>query len=130
MSSLPRVLVVDDEANYARVTALGLELEGFHVETALDAMSALASLKGERFDVAILDLIMPETNGIELARIVQKRHPGTLIVLTSAYHLTEGQLIRADCGAVGFVPKPYDLAELAQFLRRKLASGEPAPVRN
>jgi DNA-binding response OmpR family regulator len=131
MSNFPRVLVVDDEANYARVTALGLELEGFEVATVHDAMAALTSLRQDRFDVAILDLIMPETNGIELARIVRKRHPSTLIVLTSAYHLTEGQLLRADCGAVGFVPKPYDLCELAQFLRRKLAAGEPAePVRN
>jgi DNA-binding response OmpR family regulator len=119
-SSPPRILVVDDEENYARVTALGLELEGFRVETAGDADTALTSLGEERFDVAILDLIMPETNGIELARIVHRRHPGTLVVLTSAYHLTEKQLVRADCGAIGFVPKPFDLAELARFLRSKL----------
>ena len=117
----PRILVVDDEENYARVTALGLELEGFHVETVGDADAALASLGEERFDIAILDLIMPETNGIELARIVHRRHPHTLVILTSAYHLTEKQLVRADCGAVGFVPKPFDLAELARFLRSKLA---------
>jgi hypothetical protein len=41
-------------------------------------------------------------------------------VLTSAYHLSERQLLRADCGAAGFVPKPYDLTELAKFLRSKL----------
>jgi DNA-binding response OmpR family regulator len=123
-SSPPRVLVVDDEENYARVTALGLKLEGFRVETALGADAALVSLGEERFDIAILDLIMPETNGIELARIVQRRHPETLVVLTSAYHLTERQLVRADCGAVGFVPKPFDLAELARFLRAKLAASE------
>ncbi len=122
----PRVLVVDDEINYARVTALALELEGFVVETALDAGTALASLGEERFDVAILDLVMPETNGIELARIVQRRHPRTLVVLTSAYPLTERQLLRADCGAVGFVPKPFDLIELARFLRSKLGAGQLA----
>jgi DNA-binding NtrC family response regulator len=121
-STPPRVLVVDDEENYARVTAMGLELEGFRVETAGDADTALTSLREERFDVVMLDLIMPETNGIELARIVHRRYPQTLVVLTSAYHLTEKQLVRADCGAIGFVPKPFDLAELARFLWSKLDS--------
>ena len=48
-------------------------------------------------------------------------------MLTSAYHLSERQLVRADCGAVGFVPKPLDLGELARFLRSKLqgADGDP-----
>jgi hypothetical protein len=44
-----------------------------------------------------------------------------LVILTSAYHLSESQLTRADCGVVGFVPKPYVLSELAEFLRKKLA---------
>jgi hypothetical protein len=45
-------------------------------------------------------------------------------VLTSAYHLSERQLVRADCGAVGFVPKPFDLSELARFLKGKLPGPE------
>src|SRR5579883_2747373 len=95
-STPPRVLVVDDEENYARVTAMGLELEGFRVETAGDADTALTSLREERFDVVMLALIMPETNGIELARIVHRRYPQTLVVLSSANHPTEKQLVRAD----------------------------------
>jgi hypothetical protein len=46
--------------------------------------------------------------------------PSTLVVLTSAYHLSVRQLQRADCGAVGFVPKPYHLPDLCAFLRQKL----------
>jgi DNA-binding NtrC family response regulator len=118
--SSPRVLVVDDELNYARVTAMALELEGFLAHTATDADSALATLGQAYFHIAILDLIMPETNGIELARVIQRAHPHTLVVLTSAYHITEKQLLRADCGAVGFVPKPFDLVELVRFLKSKL----------
>ncbi len=90
--------------------------------TAQDAASAIASLDGAPADIAIVDLMMPGTNGIELARLVRDRHPATRIVLTSAYHLSERQLLRADCGAVGFVPKPYDLAELARFIHAKLAA--------
>jgi DNA-binding response OmpR family regulator len=123
---LPRVLVVDDEANHARVMAIGLRLEGFDVETALDAQAALGRLTAAGFDLAVVDLMMPGTNGIQLARLMRERFPQTRVVLTSAYHLSERQLVRADCGAVGFVPKPFDLTELARFLRGKLPDAEAA----
>lgn len=119
---VPKVLVVDDEANHARVMAIGLRIEGFEVETAGDSDGALTQLAAGEFDAAIVDLMMPGTNGIQLARMIRERHPRVQVVLTSAYHLSERQLVRADCGAVGFVPKPFDLTELARFLRSKLAA--------
>ena len=123
-ATLPRVLVVDDESNHARVMAIGLRIEGFEVETARDADSAMTALAAAPFDVAIVDLMMPGTNGIQLARMVREHHVATRVVLTSAYHLSERQLVRADCGAVGFVPKPFDLSELARFIKAKLAGAE------
>jgi DNA-binding response OmpR family regulator len=123
--ALPRVLVVDDEANHARVIAIGLRVEGFQVDTAQDAESALAAVAASPFELAIVDLMMPGINGIQLARLFRDRHPETRVVLMSAYHLSERQLVRADCGAVGFVPKPFDLTELARFLKSKLSPAEP-----
>ena len=123
MSLSAKVLVVDDEVNQGRALALGLRLEGFDVSTALDAEEALTSLTETPANIAILDLMLPGINGIELARRLTRLYPDMLLVLTSAYHLSERQLVRADCGVVGFVPKPYRLDELADFLRAKLASG-------
>lgn len=120
---MPRVLVVDEQASQARVMAIGLRIEGFDVETAATSAEALDRLAAVPFELAIVDLMLPGTNGIQLARIVRERHAGTRVVLMSAYHLSERQLARADCGAVGFVPKPLDLGELAQFLRTKVAEG-------
>jgi DNA-binding response OmpR family regulator len=117
-----KVLIVDDEENQVRALAIGLRLEGFEVIAAREADGALALLANESTDIAILDLMMPGINGIELARKIRERHPVVRVILTSAYHLSERQLTRADCGVVGFVPKPYALAELAEFLRNKLAS--------
>jgi DNA-binding response OmpR family regulator len=128
MRAVPRVLVVDDEANHARVMAIGLRIEGFEVETAADAESALRVMAGGPFDLAVVDLMMPGVNGIQLARLIRERFPQTSVVLTSAYHLSERQLVRADCGAVGFVPKPFDLTELARFLRGKLAAADLAAM--
>ena len=123
---LPRILVLDDEANHVRVMAIGLRLEGFDVETASDPERALALLAMRPFDLAIVDLMMPGTNGIQLARLIRERHPRIRVVLTSAYHLSERQLVRVDCGAVGFVPKPFDITELAGFLKAKLSAARTA----
>lgn len=117
---MARVLVVDDEPNHSRVLAIGLRLEGFEVVTANCADTALAVLRDGAADIAVVDLMMPGTNGIQLARSLRERFPEMRVVLTSAYHLSERQILRADCGAIGFVPKPYDLTELARFLRSKL----------
>ena len=100
--------------------SIGLRIEGFDVETADSADAALSLMASGAFDVAIVDLMMPGTNGIELARTLRDRHPKTCVVLMSAYHLSERQLLRADCGAAGFVPKPFDLTDLARFLRAKM----------
>ncbi len=120
---MARILIVDDEANQVRSLTIGLRLEGFEVAVARDADSALQMLEEYPADIAILDLMMPGTNGMELARKLRTLHPDLRVVLTSAYHLSERQLTRADCGVVGFIPKPYVLDELAEFLRRKLESG-------
>jgi DNA-binding response OmpR family regulator len=120
----PRVLVVDDVASHARVTAIGLRIEGFEVEVAPDSEGALRVLGEQAFDVAMVDLMMPGTNGMQLCRMIRERHPETRVVLTSTYHLSERQLLRADCGAVGFVPKPFDLSDLARFLRTKLRNSD------
>jgi DNA-binding response OmpR family regulator len=117
-----RVLVVDDDENQMRTLDVGLRFEGFQVSTAREAEAALEIMRVEPVDIAIVDLMMPGINGIELARKIRDLFPDTRVILTSAYHLSETQLTRADCGVVGFVPKPYILAELACFLRLKLDS--------
>jgi DNA-binding response OmpR family regulator len=125
---MPRVLVVDEQANQARMMAIGLRVEGFDVETAESSAQALERLAAQPFDLALVDLMLPGTNGIQLARLARERHPGTRVVLMSAYHLSERQLTRADCGAAGFVPKPLDLTELAEFLRSKVNPVPPFAV--
>jgi DNA-binding response OmpR family regulator len=130
MSALPKVLVVDDEADRTCVLlGIGLRVEGFEVETAHDAEAALRSMAGGTFDLAIVDLMIPGTNGIQLARMIRAQFPRAQVVLMSAYPVSERQLMLADCGAVGFVPKPFDLPELTRFLRGKLAGVAPTSER-
>lgn len=118
-----RVLIVDDEENHRKSLAIGLRLEGFVVLEAANGEEGLAVLEHEEVDVVIVDLMMPGINGLDLARRLRFRAPDVKVLLTSAYHLSPRQLQRADVGAVGFVPKPYELGELVDFLKSKM---EPA----
>jgi CheY-like chemotaxis protein len=126
MNAHPKVLVVDDEADDACLLAIGLRLEGFQVETVSDAGRALDVMTGEAFDLVVVDLMMPGTNGIQLARMIRERFPDPRVVLMSAYPLSERQLVLADCGAVGFAPKPFEVPDLGRFLRGKLVAADPA----
>ncbi|UJR80951.1 response regulator transcription factor [Sandaracinus amylolyticus] len=124
----PHILIVDDEENHRRSLAIGLRLEGFVVSEARDGEHALEWLEHNCPDIAIVDLMMPGINGLDLARRMRMRHPDVRVVLTSAYHLTERQIERAAVGAIGFVPKPYSMDELAGFLRAKLARRSSIPA--
>jgi len=122
-----RVLVVDDEENQVRMLVAALRVEGFEASGTRDPDAVMDILRRDPPDVALVDLMMPGLNGIELARKIRDAYPAVRVILTSAYHLSERQLSRADCGVVGFVPKPYVLPELAEFLRAKIARATPVP---
>lgn len=121
-----RILIVDDENNQRKSLAIGLKLEGYVVLEAADGEAALDVLASEKVDLAIVDLMMPGINGLDLARRMRFRHPDVRIVLTSAYHLSERQLQRADVRVLGFVPKPFAMEDLVLFLRAKLGAAPPA----
>ncbi|MBK8252435.1 MAG: response regulator [Polyangiaceae bacterium] len=119
-----RILVVDDEENQRRTLSIGLKHEGFEVLTASSAAEALAIFTDNpTIDVAVIDLMMPGINGLDLARQIGRLHPGVRVILASAYHLSARQFERANCGACAFVPKPYSLPELCRAL-----SGKAQPI--
>lgn len=115
-----RILIVDDESNQRKSLAIGLRLEGFGVLEAENGEQALEVLGREAVDLALVDLMMPGINGLDLARRMRFRHPEVRIVLTSAYHLSKRQLERAEIRVLGFVPKPFEMDDLVSFLRAKL----------
>lgn len=126
---MPRVLIVDDEENQRRTLSIGLKLDGFEVSVAGSSVEALRRLAvAPAIDLTMIDLMMPGLNGLELARQIRRLYPEVRVVICSAYHLSARQVERADCGAVGFIPKPYKLAEVCSFLRAKAsAAASPSP---
>ena len=117
--TMPKLLVIDDEERKRSELTSALRIAGFEVAGVGSADAAHEAAEG--FDLAIIDLMLHGTNGFELARRLRTLNPDVRVVLTSAYHFTEVQLARIDCGAIGFVPQPFALEELTDFLWAKLA---------
>jgi DNA-binding response OmpR family regulator len=115
-----RILIVDDEPHQRRTLSYGLTIEGFVVAQAADAAEALELLDVAPYDLAIVDLMMPGVNGLELVRRMRFRHPHVMVVLTSAYHLSDIQLRKIGLDAVAFIAKPYSLADISSYLRDRL----------
>lgn len=114
---MSRVLIVEDEERERKTLSRVLELEGFTVDAAATADQALATLAGEHFDVALIDVMMPGLSGIALARMIANRHADVALVLISAFHLSSRQLERLDIPRVHFVDKPLEMPALLTLLR-------------
>jgi DNA-binding response OmpR family regulator len=124
---MARVLIVDAEESQRSALSVGLTVEGFEVAFAVSSQDALGILASPASaDVAMIDLMIPGLNGLDLARQIRGAFPHVRVVLSSAYHLSARQVERTDCGAVGFVPKPYKVGELCSYLRSKARTAAPA----
>lgn len=125
------ILLVDSADADSALLASALRVEGFEVLVATSPKDGWELMGANPVSIAIVDL-MPRNgggSGLELAREIRAKSRGTTrVLLTSSYHLSERQLERADCGVSGFIPKPYDLKEVVDFVRSKL-SGPPSSRR-
>ncbi|HSU39940.1 MAG TPA: response regulator, partial [Polyangiaceae bacterium] len=103
----PRVLVVDDEPGLRRALSRLLQASGINVRTADDGAMALDVLAEDSFDVALVDLMMPRMNGLELLQHIRKRHAGTQVVLMTAFGDVETAVQAVRAGAHHFLTKPF-----------------------
>jgi DNA-binding response OmpR family regulator len=119
VSSEPLVLVADDEARITKLVALALGDAGFRVVTAGGGQEALRMAEEYRPDVVILDIVMPDLDGIEVMRALRERRPVPVILLT-AKGSTSDKAVGLDLGADDYIAKPFHPDELAARLRAVL----------
>ena len=124
-----RVLVVDDSERVRKTLATGLHAEGMAVETAADGAEALRLLNGLSFDVAILDLVMPRVDGMEVLRELKARNTKPRILVLSARDQVEDRVDALNMGADDYLVKPFAFQELlARILalsRRRVDDASP-----
>jgi two-component system, OmpR family, response regulator MprA len=124
-----RILVVDDDPAVRRSVEHALRRDGYEVTSAADGTSALSEHDVFRPDAVVLDVLMPEPNGLEVCRMLRSRGHETPILMLTARDLVTDRVAGLDAGADDYLAKPFALDELRARLRALLRrSGARAEV--
>jgi two-component system, OmpR family, KDP operon response regulator KdpE len=123
-----RVLVVEDDAAIRRLLHAALTRSGYQVIEAADARAALAALAIDKPDAVLLDLGLPDRDGLELVPLIEAA--GTALIVVSAREDTDQKVTALDLGADDYVIKPFDSEELHARLRTALRHRLAAEARS
>lgn len=116
MSTKARVLVVDDEPRYILAIKVNLEASGYEVVSAQDGQAAVEKAASERFDLILLDVLMPKLDGFEACRRIREFSSVPIILLTALAESSD-KVKGLDMGADDFVTKPFGAEELMARVR-------------
>src|SRR5947207_10084554 len=115
------VLIIDDEAEIRESLQTLLELEGYEVETAANGEQGLAKLGDRPCDLVLLDLALPDRNGIELLPEIRTLDPQISVIMITAYGTVEDAVRAMQAGATNFLQKPWDNEKLLADVRAAVA---------
>ena len=121
----PRVLVVDDERAIVDFIRLGLQYEGFLVETAPDGQAALRQISEFKPHVVVLDVMMPKLDGLAVAEAV-RGNKDTGIIILSAKDEVQDRIKGLEVGADDYLVKPFDFGELLARIRAVMRRRNPS----
>jgi DNA-binding response OmpR family regulator len=122
------ILVVDDERKIAHLVRDYLENAGFRVVVAYDGKVAMAQFRHEQPDLVVLDLNLPEMDGIDVARAIRRERNTPIIMLTARVEETD-RIVGLELGADDYVTKPFSPRELVARVRavlRRASESEPS----
>ncbi|RKY59679.1 MAG: hypothetical protein DRP96_06720 [Candidatus Neomarinimicrobiota bacterium] len=111
-----KILIVDDEPNVCQFLAEYLDYKGFETVICYSGIDALKYLQTEPFDAVLLDLIMPEMNGIEVLEQMRQMNIFVPVIIVTGVRDKKVAEDAMSLGAVDFIPKPIDLDRLEQSL--------------
>ncbi|MEZ4661005.1 MAG: response regulator transcription factor [Caldilineaceae bacterium] len=121
------ILVVDDKANVRRLVQEYLTEEGFHVLAAENGRDALFVARGEKPDLILLDIMMPEMGGYDFIRIYRQESRTPIICLTAKIEESD-KVVGLELGADDYITKPFGMRELLARIRAVLRRVQPDPL--
>ena len=127
--SQQQILVVDDDPNVCELVTLYLEREGFGIHTAHDGRQALSQYRQTKPDLIVLDLMLPEVDGLEVCRTVRKEGETPIVMLTARGDDVD-RILGLELGADDYVPKPFNPRELVARVKAVLRRSRGAAVAN
>jgi len=115
------VLIIDDEAEIRESLQTLLEMEGYEVETAATGTHGLNRIGQRAFDLILLDLALPDRNGLDILADMHTQDPGLAVIMITAYGTVENAVKAMQSGAVNFIQKPWDNEKLLADVRAAVA---------
>jgi two-component system OmpR family response regulator len=112
-----RVLVVDDEATLTELLSMALRYEGWDVRTAGDGLGAVKAAREFRPDAVVLDIMLPDIDGLEVLRRIHAEAPDLPVLFLTAKDAVEDRIAGLTAGGDDYVPKPFSLEEVVARLR-------------
>jgi len=106
------ILLVEDEENLHEALKLNLEMEGYEVTSAFDGSEALTKIANEYFDLIIMDIMLPEVDGISVTESIRVNNNEVPILILSARNSSEDRVLGLKKGADDYLTKPFNLEEL------------------
>ncbi len=106
------ILLVEDEENLHEALKLNLELEGYEVSSAYDGLSAVKAVQQEYFDLVILDIMLPEMDGLTVLESIRIQHNDVPVLILSAKNSSSDRVMGLKKGADDYLTKPFNLEEL------------------
>jgi DNA-binding response OmpR family regulator len=113
----PKILIVEDEKKLSRVLQLELEYENYETEIAEDGKIALAEMEHKKWDLVLLDIMLPKLSGLEVLRRVRRFDETTPILLLTARDQVHDKVSGLDLGANDYITKPFQIEELLARIR-------------
>jgi two-component system alkaline phosphatase synthesis response regulator PhoP len=112
MSNKPTILLVEDEENLHEALKLNLELEGYEITSAFTGSEALQKVQSEYFDLIILDVMLPDVDGISITETIRVQNNHVPILILSAKNTSSDRVLGLKKGADDYLTKPFNLEEL------------------
>jgi DNA-binding NtrC family response regulator len=114
------ILVVDDDDDVRDTLSSVLLNEGYVVETANNGKEAIKASEKAYFDVALIDVELPDMKGIDILHKLKEKQPGMIQIIITGFPSLENAVKAVNEGAVGFILKPFNIGELLKMLRKRL----------
>jgi len=126
-----KILIVEDEATMAEVVGRYMQREGYSVRHVADGARAMAAVESFHPDLVVLDVMLPNRDGLEICRELRATHGGTPVIMLTARGEETDKILGLGLGADDYVTKPFSPGELVArvkaVLRRTMATTDPTP---